>query len=280
MTRKSSLVALHKRKMETVVVDSKNQIQEIELSKIKPDTDQLRSNFDENKIDELADSIRENELLNPIHVMEQDGKYIIITGERRYRACKKIKRKTIPCIVRTDLSKKEVRTLQLIENLQRENLTTVEIARGLQAIKESGIKKQQEIADKVGMSKGNISKYFTILNKYPSNVLDTIEEKYKEVTLTDLYDNIKNKKGNSVNKSINDFMQKLSGNVDELPGKVEKEKTSNSKEYDKSERNKFSDEELEIAWKQLSKHRRKSIQLITKYITNKKLRALINETEE
>ncbi len=139
-------------------------VQEIELEKIKPNPNQPRKKFDPNALIELKDSIIEQGLIQPILVEEiADEHYIIIAGERRYRASKMAGLKTIPAIVRsfTDLQRMEV---SLIENIQREDLNPVEEAKAFSyLLTQSGIS-QDELAKKVGKGRSTITNSLRLLN--------------------------------------------------------------------------------------------------------------------
>ncbi len=149
-------------------------VQEIELEKIKPNPNQPRKNFDPEALMELRDSIIEQGLIQPILVEEiADDHYIIIAGERRYRASKMAGFKTIPAIVRsfTDLQRMEV---SLIENIQREDLNPVEEAKAFSyLLTHSGIS-QEELAKKVGKGRSTITNSIRLLN-LSQKMLDSLE---------------------------------------------------------------------------------------------------------
>ena len=149
-------------------------VQEIELSKIKTNPNQPRKKFDPDSLMELRDSIIEQGLIQPILVEEiADHSYIIIAGERRYRASKMAGLKTIPAIVRTftDLQRMEV---SLIENIQREDLNPVEEARAYSyLLTQSGIS-QDELAKKVGKGRSTITNSIRLLN-LSQKMLDSLE---------------------------------------------------------------------------------------------------------
>jgi len=136
---------------------------ELPLECIVADTNQPRKRFDKVTIEELAKSIRQHGLLQPILVRPlQNGKFQIITGERRFRACKSIGMKTIPAKVR-ELSDKDVVEIQLVENLQREDLNPIEEAETYQRlIKEYGFTHEQ-IAVKIGKSREYVTNKLRLL---------------------------------------------------------------------------------------------------------------------
>jgi ParB family transcriptional regulator, chromosome partitioning protein len=149
-------------------------VQEIELDKIKPNPNQPRKKFDPDALMELRDSIIEQGLIQPILVEEiADDHYIIIAGERRYRASKMAGLKTIPAIVRTftDLQRMEV---SLIENIQREDLNPVEEAKAYSyLLTQPGIS-QDELAKKVGKGRSTITNSIRLLN-LSAKMLDSLE---------------------------------------------------------------------------------------------------------
>ncbi|WRK53209.1 ParB/RepB/Spo0J family partition protein [Coprobacillaceae bacterium CR2/5/TPMF4] len=98
---------------------------QIDIEKIKANENQPRTIFDDEKIAELATSIKENGLIQPLIVRKYNRNYQIIAGERRYRACKLAGLKTVPCIIK-DIDDKQMDTYAIIENIQREDLTPIE----------------------------------------------------------------------------------------------------------------------------------------------------------
>ena len=154
-----------------------SKVLEIDISNIRPNPNQPRKVFDSDSLMELRDSIISQGVLQPILVEEiAENVYVIVAGERRYRAAKMAGLKTVPCIVRnfTDLQRMEV---SLIENIQRENLNPVEEARAYAyLLTQSGIK-QDELAKKVGKSRPAIANSVRILN-LPDKMLDALEKGY------------------------------------------------------------------------------------------------------
>lgn len=140
-----------------------SQLKQISIEKIKTNPYQPRSAFEEESLRQLADSIAENGLLQPISVRETYFGYEVIAGERRLRACQMLGHKEIPAIV---IDAGEVRSAQLalIENIQREDLNAMEEANGyLQIIKLTGMT-QQQLADKLGRSQSSIANKLRLLN--------------------------------------------------------------------------------------------------------------------
>lgn len=149
-------------------------IVEMKINDIEPNINQPRKNFDDDKIDDLAASIAEHGVLQPIIVTKKDKYYQIIAGERRWRASKKAGLKTIPAIVR-EYDEKKIREVALIENIQRQDLNALETARAIKELMEEHELTQEEIAKTLGKSRSAIANTLRILN-LDKRVQDMIEE--------------------------------------------------------------------------------------------------------
>ena len=141
------------------------------LSDLTPNPDQPRKVFLDDEIEMLAESIKEKGLLQPILVKKmEDGKIIIVSGERRFRAHQLLKRETIPSWFTTG----DPEELALVENLVREDLNPMETAEALMKLKERlGDNKQADLAKLIGKAKTTLSEYLS-LNKFPPNIRDEI----------------------------------------------------------------------------------------------------------
>ena len=150
------------------VENVENGISYININDIKPNEGQPRKTFDEEKIVELADSIQEHGLIQPI-VLRKSGKgYEIVAGERRWRACRKAGLKEVPCIIK-ELNDEENMLIAIIENMQREDLNPIEEAEGLnQMIVTYGLT-QAEVSKSVGKSRPYITNVLRLL-KLPEEV--------------------------------------------------------------------------------------------------------------
>jgi ParB family chromosome partitioning protein len=148
----------------------------VDIDKIEARDNQPRKKFEYAKIKELADSISNNGLLQPIIVSIIDnGKYRIIAGERRWRACKIAKITDIAVIIK-NLSDKEIIEVALIENIQREELSSIEESEGLERlIKEFGYT-QEELAEKLSKSRSHIANLLR-LNQLPKSIKDKMNDK-------------------------------------------------------------------------------------------------------
>ncbi len=140
-----------------------SQLKQISIDKIKSNPYQPRISFEEKGIRELAESIRENGLLQPISVRETYFGYDLIAGERRLKACQLLGMQDIPAIV-IDAGEVQSAQLALIENIQREDLNAIEEAAGyLQILKLTGLT-QQQLADKLGRSQSSIANKLRLLS--------------------------------------------------------------------------------------------------------------------
>lgn len=149
-----------------------DQIVEINLSELRANPYQPRKNFDEEALNELALSIKEHGVFQPIIVKKSIKGYEIIAGERRFRASKLAGLETIPAIVK-DFSDEEMMQIALLENLQRENLTSIEEAKAYKSIIESMNITQDELAKKVGKSRSHVTNILGLL-KLPASVQDMV----------------------------------------------------------------------------------------------------------
>lgn len=145
-------------------VEEKSGVKKIKIRDIEPNPEQPRRNFDKEKLEELAESIKEHGLIQPIIVKKKEnGMYIIIAGERRWRASKLAGLSEVPCI-EGDYSDREIMELALIENLQREDLNPIEEAEGyLRLMKSFGLK-QEEVASCVGKSRSAVANSLRLNN--------------------------------------------------------------------------------------------------------------------
>ena len=137
------------------------EITTIKLSQIRPDSLQPRKIFQDAQIDDLAESIKKYGLLQPILVKKQDDRYIIIAGERRYRACKKLGLEYVEVIIKDD---ENAMLISLIESIQRENLTALEEAVAIQNIKDKYKCTHEELSKLLGKTRVYITNKLRILN--------------------------------------------------------------------------------------------------------------------
>ena len=143
------------------------------ISKIKPNPNQPRKSFEDKSLKQLAQSIEEKGLITPITVKQDDNKYIIVAGERRYRAHKLLKKKRILAYVIDAESNKDIMYMALIENIQREDLNPIEEAKGYRYLQDNLKSSITEIAKTVGKSRPAVSNTLRLL-KLPSQIQDSI----------------------------------------------------------------------------------------------------------
>lgn len=149
-------------------------VQNLKITQIEPNRNQPRRKFDEESLEELAESIKKYGVIQPIIVTKKEKYYEIVAGERRWRASKKAGLAEIPVIVREDDEKKN-KEIALIENIQREDLNPIEKARGLRALMDEYGMTQQELADTIGKSRSGIANTVRILN-LDERVIDLVLE--------------------------------------------------------------------------------------------------------
>lgn len=148
---------------------------QLKLTDIFPNPDQPRKNFDEDDLADLTDSIREHGVFQPILVIKQDdGRHMIIAGERRWRAAQKAGLETIPAIIK-NLTEQEVYELALIENIQRTDLNVVEEARAYAWLQNHFGYSHEQIAKRVGKSRTTITNILRLLN-LPEEILEMLAE--------------------------------------------------------------------------------------------------------
>ena len=150
-------------------------IQEIPVGELDPNPDQPRRTFSEESIGQLADSIREQGILQPLLVAPSGGgRYMIIAGERRYRAGRAAGLETLPCIVK-DIDVIRQREIALIENLQREDLNPIEAARGVKALMDQCGYTQEKIGERLGKSRPAIANMIRLL-QLPDEVSEMVKD--------------------------------------------------------------------------------------------------------
>lgn len=156
-------------------VISDNGIKSLPLSKIEPNPDQPRKNFDPDSLKELAQSIQIHGVIQPIVVCPKgDDKYVIIAGERRYRACKMLKMETIPVIIKR-YTEQEMKEIALIENLQRDDLNPIETAYAMKQLVDNFGFSQEALAKRLGISRPTITNTIRLLSLCPQ-VMALVEQ--------------------------------------------------------------------------------------------------------
>lgn len=148
---------------------------ELGVEQLKPNPLQPRMKFDDQALDELAQSIKESGIVQPVLVVPDDGQYKIIVGERRWRAAQKAGLKKIPVMIRNLPLEKQLE-ISIIENIHREDLNPMEIALAYQRMSSEMNYTQQDIAEKVGKDRTSVTNYLRLL-KLPQEIRDSLIEK-------------------------------------------------------------------------------------------------------
>ncbi len=143
--------------------NEKEQVLNVDINLIKPNKEQPRKHFDDEKLMELANSIKEHGIIQPIVVNEKNDIYTIIAGERRWRAAKLLNLKEVPVIIK-DLSSIEIVEISLIENIIRENLNPIEEAMAYKRLLKEFSLTQEEISKQVSKSRSSIANALRLLN--------------------------------------------------------------------------------------------------------------------
>jgi ParB family chromosome partitioning protein len=159
-----------------IQTDGSSTIKEIDLNKILPNPNQPRRDFDEESLRELSDSIAEIGIVQPITLRKMDdGTFQIIAGERRWRASKQAGKQSIPAYIRT-ADDENVMEMALIENIQREDLNSVEIALAYQHLLEQYHLTQEKLSERIGKNRTTITNYLRLL-RLPAQVQVALQKK-------------------------------------------------------------------------------------------------------
>lgn len=174
-----SLFAMYDEEIEQkspeVAKKTSKEVDTISIDKIKTNPNQPRKHFDEEGLNELAASIKVHGVVQPIVLNDNgDGTYLIIAGERRYRASKIAGLKEIPAIIK-NYTDKQIKEISIIENLQREDLNPIEAARAIKQLMDEYKLTQEAVSERIGKSRSNIANSLRLLTLYPE-VLDMIEK--------------------------------------------------------------------------------------------------------
>ena len=149
-------------------------LKNLKITEVEPNREQARKRFDQEALEELAGSIKEYGLIQPIVVTKKDDYYSIVAGERRWRASKIAGLTEIPAIIREDDEKINAE-ISLIENMQREDLNPIEKATGIKTLMDNYGMSQEEVAKKLGKARSTIANWTRVLNLDP-RVLEMVKE--------------------------------------------------------------------------------------------------------
>ena len=179
MTKKSGLgkgldALLTNNIPEEEVVKDGEIVENLKLIDVEPNREQPRRNFDEESLEELSNSIKEYGVIQPIIVTKKDDYYQIVAGERRWRASKKAGLSEIPAIIRS-YDKQKNSEIALIENIQREDLNPFEKATAIRELLDTYNLTQQQLADKLGISRSGLANTVRILN-LDKRVIELVKE--------------------------------------------------------------------------------------------------------
>ncbi|MEG0073065.1 MAG: ParB/RepB/Spo0J family partition protein [Clostridia bacterium] len=162
------------KEVKTEKVDYIDKVIELNIMDVEPMLNQPRKSFDKEKLEELSESIKIHGVIQPILVVKMDSSYTIVAGERRWRAAKLAGLKTIPAILKdyTDTKKKQV---ALIENIQREDLNAIEVAKAIKDLMDIDGYNMQEVANITGKNMSTVSNTLRLL-RLPEEVMDKLVE--------------------------------------------------------------------------------------------------------
>ncbi len=146
-----------------ILIDEKDAVIQININQVEPDREQPRKTFNEDELNDLADSIKAHGIFQPLLVQKKDDYYEIVAGERRWRAAKIAELKEVPCIVK-EFSEQEKVTIQLIENIQREALNPIDEALAYKRLIDDFDMKQDALAESVGKNRTTITNSLRLLN--------------------------------------------------------------------------------------------------------------------
>jgi ParB family chromosome partitioning protein len=159
-----------------MIVDGASSINEITIAEIEANLDQPRKDFDEESLEELAESIRQVGVIQPISLKKlENGKYMIIAGERRFRASKMAGKTTIPAYVR-EVNDDLMMEMALVENIQREDLNAIEIALSCQNLMEKCNYTQEQLSERIGKKRATVTNYLRLL-RLPADIQMALKDK-------------------------------------------------------------------------------------------------------
>ena len=149
-------------------------VTELDINRIYPNPNQPRKHFDEEALRELASSIKTHGVIQPLVVNKESDGYMIIAGERRWRASKQAGLEKVPVVVK-NYTEKQVKEISIIENLQREDLNPIEAARAIKQLMDEYNLTQEVVSDRIGKSRSNVANTLRLLSLYP-DVIKMVED--------------------------------------------------------------------------------------------------------
>ncbi len=150
----------------------KNKLLELDVDSIHPNPYQPRKSFLKSALQQLADSMKVEGIIQPVVVYKKEGKYFLVVGERRWRAAQLLKWEKIPALVK-EFSDNDIMAKALVENIQREELNAIEVAEGIEALISQSGQGHQETAERLGMNRTTLSNFLRLL-KLPMPIKEAI----------------------------------------------------------------------------------------------------------
>ncbi len=163
--------------------EKKPGVQEVDVRLIDTNAQQPRKQFEEEALKELAASIRQHGIVQPLIVKEQNGRYLIVAGERRFRAARMAKLETVP-VLTVDYDEAKIHEVALIENIQREDLNPIEEATAIRFLMQQHDMTQEEVAERIGKSRPAVANALRLL-QLPQPVLALVREGTTERKIAD-----------------------------------------------------------------------------------------------
>lgn len=176
MSKKKSVLGRGLNVLIPVEEEKQNQVYEISVNQIRPNPFQPRKEFEEDEIRELADSIKENGLLQPVLVRKSGAGYELISGERRLRSFKLLNKKSIPALVADTVSDSDMLKKAIVENIQRSDLNEIEEAQAYHILLEEYGLSHEDLAEKLGKSRSGITNTLRLL-KLPEMIQNALKKK-------------------------------------------------------------------------------------------------------
>lgn len=226
-------------KLEEKIMETtdESEVKEISIEQLRVNPYQPRKTFNEKSLRELAESIKEHGVIQPIIVKKSIKGYEIVAGERRYRASKLAGKTTIPCIVK-DFTDEQMMELAVLENLQREDLNSIEEALGFEMLMKNLNLTQEQLSKRVGKSRSYITNMLGLLN-LPTEVKELVKQgkistsHARTLSKIEDSDKIKELANKIVNENLN--VRQIEEETKETPKKVKQQHTVKNKEYEQLE---------------------------------------------
>lgn len=215
-----------------------SEVKELPIEKLRVNPYQPRKTFNEESLQELAASIKEHGVIQPIIVKKSIKDYEIVAGERRYRASKLAGKTTIPCIIR-DFTDEQMMEIAVLENLQREDLNSIEEALGLETLMKNLNLTQEQLAKRVGKSRSYITNMLGLLT-LPTEVKELVKQGKISASHARTLSKLENKDqilelaDKIINENLN--VRQIEEQTKETPKKIKQQHTEQTKEYQELER--------------------------------------------